>query len=202
MATVVLAVVVEVASASRFAVSNQRIRATWAALALEFGSGLGTVRCAVTLEGSFHSSTFAKVTGSLIGLVTRARMQQPCTGGVVRVLNGTETGSTNTLPWHLRYDSFRGSLPAVTAIRLQIVGFGFYFTLMETRCLYASTAARPIFATYLPGVEEEIFRVPPSLSLEGRVSENVGGCLGTMGVAGMSRLTVLGGSEEVRLQLA
>jgi hypothetical protein len=194
---VALAAAVDGATASRISVSEQQIRATWSELSFQIQAG-GAIRCAVTLEGSFHARTFAKTQGALVGYVTRALLHAPCTNGDIHFLNGIEAGSANTLPWHLRYDSFRGTLPNFTAVRLQLVGLGFYYTLMGTRCLYASTAASPIFVSWDPGIEE--FGIPPRISAEG--SMFTGGCLGTVTVGGSGRLTRLGETTQVRLTLA
>jgi hypothetical protein len=70
------------------------------------------------LEGTFHSNTIAKVANSLIGYITRATFNTP---GCVQ-----EEGSTRalvlqeTLPWHIRYSGFIGTLPNVR-FRLQFI---------------------------------------------------------------------------------
>jgi hypothetical protein len=125
-ATLLLACAVSSASARSLSVSNQSIRVTWARL--EFAEALVTIRCQVTLEGSFHTQTIAKIVGSLVGYVTRAIMNQSaCTNGRGAVFNGTEAynGGTapNTLPWHLTYESFQGSLPNITALQALVTGF-------------------------------------------------------------------------------
>jgi hypothetical protein len=78
--------------------------------------GLGTDRCDLTLEGSFHSRTFPKTPELLIGYLTRVGTAN-CTL--------TTTILTATLPWHVRYTGFSGALPDITAIRARIVGVAF-----------------------------------------------------------------------------
>jgi hypothetical protein len=126
-ATLLLATAVSTASARIFSTSNQGIRATWTSL--EFNGGL-VIRCQVTLEGSFHSRTIVKVARLLIGAITNARFkQETCTGGRFSTFNGTEryNGGTpsNTLPWHLTYESFIGNLPTIAGIRILLSRFRF-----------------------------------------------------------------------------
>jgi hypothetical protein len=120
-----LASAVGSASARNLSISNQSFRAVWNPLTLTAGGV--EIRCRVTLEGSFHARTIAKVVGSLIGLVTRALVGRPCTGlGEAFVFNGSEVllGRTteNSLPWHIKYLGFNGVLPRFEGIRLSLTG--------------------------------------------------------------------------------
>jgi len=119
-AAVALASAVSSSSASHLSVSNQRFRAVWTPLTFSEPFGFFTVRCNITMEGSFHSATIAKTIGSLIGYVTAANVAHPCTGGEAWAWNGTErflrTGTS--LPWHMRYNGFTGTLPNIATIRL------------------------------------------------------------------------------------
>jgi len=103
------------------------MRATWASL--EFGSPTATIRCRLTLEGSFHTRTIAKVRGSLIGALTRAIVVRPCTNGEAWADNGTEVEplgtAPNRLPFHLTYEGFRGTLPAIDEVRLLLSRISF-----------------------------------------------------------------------------
>jgi hypothetical protein len=129
MAAAALAALVSSASARNLSISNQNIRVAWSSV--EFGGSGITVRCGVTLEGSFHTRTIAKVAGSLVGYVTRAIVRRPCTGGTVWAENGTEANEvlggtlTNTLPWHLTYEGFGGTLPNITSVRILLTGSKF-----------------------------------------------------------------------------
>jgi hypothetical protein len=97
-----LAAAASSATARSLSVSNQNIRVTWSSL--EFVSGV-TLRCRVTLEGSLHSRTITKRLGTLIGAITRATFdERNCT-------NGTLRPRTETLPWHITYEGFTGTLP-------------------------------------------------------------------------------------------
>jgi hypothetical protein len=126
LAGAALAVAVGTASARTFSVSNQSVRFTWRSL--EF-AGFATIRCPLTLEGSFHSRTIAKVERALIGAITRAGFNQAaCTGGRFATFNGTT--SPNTLPWHIQYEGFRAAtgLPNIEAIRIILSRFRFGLT--------------------------------------------------------------------------
>jgi hypothetical protein len=123
VATAILASAISTASARNLQVSETHIRVVWAPLTFS-ASGLATVRCNVTLEGSFHSATIPKVVRLLIGHITRANVQRPCTGGTAWVFNGTDVnevlGGTfaNSLPWHITYEGFTGTLPTITGVRI------------------------------------------------------------------------------------
>jgi hypothetical protein len=104
--------VVSSASASRISTNERRFRAVWAAL--QFESAVSAIDCPLTLEGSFHSSTLAKVSGAVIGSVSRASVPVRCTGG-------TATISAETLPWRIRYQGFSGLLPRFTRVNVDVI---------------------------------------------------------------------------------
>jgi len=109
------------ASAGRLEPSSLGFLAQWRSLEVVSPIGV-TVRCPVTLDGSFHTRTIQKIERSLIGYVTLAIVHQAaCTSGRGAAFNGSETynGTTTpqTLPWHVTYESFRGSLPAIESLR-------------------------------------------------------------------------------------
>jgi hypothetical protein len=135
-----LAAAVSSATARRIEVSNQQFLQIWSQAVFE-AEGFATMSCPLTLEGSFHSRTLSKVSGQLIGYVTRARVR----GGATECNNtGTATVLTETLPWHLRYDSFRGTLPGITGIRVQMVGAAFKARPTgSVECLARTEAAHP-----------------------------------------------------------
>jgi hypothetical protein len=153
VAAVVVAGGVGTASARRLALDEERghgFRATWeGGNSLTLESGPNKAICEVTLEGSFHSRTLSKVCGQLIGYVTTARMRHPCTGGEAWWLNGVEVleGVTvaNTLPWHVQYNSFAGTLPRITRVRIAIVNQSVLVKILNVKCLYRSTQAHPQF---------------------------------------------------------
>jgi len=53
---------------------------------------------------------------------------------------------TANLPWHLRYQSFSGALPNISAIAFQIIGFEYRIreTISAIACLFRSTEAHPL----------------------------------------------------------
>jgi hypothetical protein len=87
-ATLLLATAITTASARNLSISEQSFRVTFSSL--ELVTELVTIRCRVTLEGSFHTRTIAKVPGSLVGAISRATVAHPCTNGEAWADNGTE----------------------------------------------------------------------------------------------------------------
>lgn len=195
-AALVLAVGVATATAGRLQTSSQQVRATWPQVNFEVGLG-SPIRCALTLEGSFHGRTFAKTREALVGYVTTASMQSACNGGELHLL-------AETLPWHLRYDSFSGTLPRFNSIRFRLVELNLWFTVLGFRCLYRSSLGFTWFrgeASPIPEFPE--LETPPSASLEGSLPETQRGmCFGTIDVeARGGRLTNQGSSTLVTITL-
>jgi hypothetical protein len=158
IAALIVTVAVATADARRFELSNQHIRIIWNPAVgterLAFGVLESGVECPVTFEGSFHSRTISKVSGQLVGYITKAALTKaecefdPGVENII-ILNGVEllpegAVSTNTLPWHIRYDSFTGVLPRITGMRLQIIGLSVRLQIPGA-CLYKSTAAGPAY---------------------------------------------------------
>jgi hypothetical protein len=81
------------------------------------------IQCEATLEGTFHSRTISKVSGSLIGYVTSAFIGPTanCFEGVIAILR-------ETLPWHVRFWKFQGALPSITGVFLEIVNLSMSIT--------------------------------------------------------------------------
>jgi hypothetical protein len=134
-ATAFLSLAVSSANARRIELSNQTFRAVWASL--EFTAAGNLIRCPVTLEGSFNSRTISKVCGQLVGRITAARVREAsCVGGTARAL-------TETLPWHIQYLGFIGTLPNITGIREILVGARFQVITGGHTCLAGTTQAHP-----------------------------------------------------------
>jgi len=134
-ATVVMAFATS-ASARNLSGSHGRLwNITWTSLQLR-SSGLVAADCALTLEGSFHYGTLGKVAHSLIGHVTRARL------GTCRT--GSATVLTGSLPWHITYEGFEGTLPNITGIRVALLGaqFRIHEPILGTECLATSNPER------------------------------------------------------------
>jgi len=111
-ATVLLGGLVSSASARNLSVSEQRATALWTRW--NFSGGFGTIECEVKLSRSFHTRTFTKTVNSLIGYVTE--------GTILRCTRGGITINQASLPWHLRYRSFTGTLPAITGRSETVTG--------------------------------------------------------------------------------
>jgi len=148
----IFAAAVSTAAARRLQLSNQNITAKWTALTFSSeagGEGI-EIACPLTLEGSFHSRTISKVSGQLIGYITRANLTSASCifrGGAthMQILNGTE-GTTTSLPWHIQYNSFAGTLPRIRGVRLALIGFAFLTrAILGVTCLYKSTQREPLF---------------------------------------------------------
>jgi hypothetical protein len=138
-ATVLLGALVANTSARNFSVSEQHIRASVSRLEFHFPEL--TTSCHITLEGSLHTRTIAKTAGSLIGYITSAILG-PCPSITATVLR-------ETLPWHIRYSGFEGTLPAITSDRVHIINAA--WRIRESggvTCLARSTAAEPVVSRF------------------------------------------------------
>jgi hypothetical protein len=129
LVTIALAAMVHGASARELTFSSQSIRAVWAPVFVIVPmSPIAEFRCLLTLEGSFHGRTIGKAPGNLIGYITRAIVGHPCGGeGEMWVHNGTERvlggeAPATSLPWHMRYLGFTGTLPAISEVRILLRG--------------------------------------------------------------------------------
>lgn len=142
-AAMLMALAVDSASARNLSVNEQSIRAVWTPIT--FAAGGNSARCNLTLEGSFHYRTLVKRESALAGFITRAIITT-CTGASATVL-------TATLPWHLTYNGFTGTLPNITTLRLNIIGVSFNVRPEgSVACLARSTAANPARAIATLGV--------------------------------------------------
>lgn len=133
-----LALAVGSASANRLSYSSQLFRIIWTSLTFSEAGGNFPISCPVTLEGSFHSTTFSKVRELLVGFITRASVNNAgCTEGQATILS-------ESLPWHVRYQSFTGTLPAITGVRHYLIGAAFQIEPgLGIRCLARSSEAFP-----------------------------------------------------------
>ncbi len=157
-AAALLCAAVGIASARSFSSSTQTMRATWQEFEITDASGTTSAICPLTLEGSFHARTYAKVAGTLIGYINRAGLSATCPFEF-RLLS-------ETLPWHVRYRSFSGVLPTIATIAQSVVGFA--IRLREpfgTTCLGTSTATEPLILTYARGISGVLTEVTPSGSV-------------------------------------
>ncbi|MGB2694362.1 MAG: hypothetical protein WBD55_04145 [Dehalococcoidia bacterium] len=110
-----------------------RVRADSRALTFTDEERTAEIVCEVRRTLSLHR-TIAKTAGALAGFVTAVDVRN-CRGGTARILR-------ETLPWHIRYVSFNGTLPNIRSIRLALVGTAFLVeaAIGFVRCLYSGTA--------------------------------------------------------------
>lgn len=137
---------------------------------VEFTGPFGTTRCDMTLEGRFHETTIAKVLETLMGLITRVDTARTCVQGGATVL-------AESLPWHLRYGGFFGTLPSMMSIIRLTIGFSLRATEpLGFTCLVRSTAAEPVVETFQIGAGGVV--TSAELSGEIRVGGECGGARG------------------------
>jgi hypothetical protein len=124
------------AAGNRLSYSNKEFRIVWSSLTFsESGGGL-PITCHVTLEGSFHERTFAKTPGALSAFITSATI------GVCQEGNATILGAS--LPWHVTYQSFSGTLPSITGVRYALIGAAFQVEPgLGILCLARTTVTSP-----------------------------------------------------------
>ena len=140
----VISVMAGSAAAGRFSVDDQDFRIVWTEVSF-VPDFVDPVRCGLTIIGSMHSRTITKTDGLLVGHVTSARTSFPtCTP--------REEGATAlafTLPWHVTYAVFTGTLPAITGVKLEILGASFDIFTIEDEgirtalCLARTEASEP-----------------------------------------------------------
>jgi len=134
-AALMLMMTIASASANRLSLSNRNFRAVWTNLELQ--SAAGTVRCPLTLEGSFHYNTIAKRESALIGHVSRASVNNgACTNGHATIIQ-------ERLPWHVTYGGFTGTLPRITGVKLNLINATFRVEIGGLACTTQTTTANP-----------------------------------------------------------
>lgn len=133
LATTVLALAGSSAGAIQLSLGEGTFRSVWTPMRFNI-PGLA-ISCNMTIEGSFHRTTIAKVERSLIGYVTRAAIES-CSSGSMRLL-------TETLPWHLQYGSFSGALPNISSVATRLIGMGASLTISSITCLARSEENTP-----------------------------------------------------------
>lgn len=200
----VLVAAVGTASANRLSVSNRSFRITWSAI--NYQGGGWEIRCDITVEGSLHAGTFTKTPGALVGYVTRATANHSCSGGGEwYFLNGTEVleGATvtNTLPWHVRYRSFSGTLPRPTGFVVDVIGYSFLLRLSGVGCLFRSTEAAPVRWRMEMEAGGTVTGVRPDESIQ--IPKVAGGILCPTEICfiGLGRITLLGTTNSITANL-
>jgi hypothetical protein len=196
-AAFLMSLAVSSASASHLALNEQRFDAKWSAL--RFIAGGNTVTCPVTLEGSFHYGTINKVENSLIGHISRASVANAsCSGGHATVLSAT-------LPWHVQYAGFSGTLPNITEVQLKLIGASFAVQPTGSiSCLARTSAEHPARGS----VALNTSHVATTLTAEVNAGIPLTGGLGACSFAGeghfegtTASLTRLGGAGSITVTL-
>ena len=205
-ATTLLALLATAAPARNFSISNQNFRVAWAGV--EFATEMMTIRCAITLEGSFHYRTFIKRERALIGHITSATARRPCTNGEAWSANGREAHPrlgtlANTLPWHVTYEGFAGTLPNITDIRFLLRGGSFKIHgIFNTLGLYGDTNGN-ITGRAIREARGAITTIEP---VTGRNTARLVNCLAgicpTTGIfSGAGQVTVLNATTRITVTL-
>jgi len=139
VATLVLGLAAGGATAGKLSVNDRDLKLVWRS-SFEIPTGFGALlQCPLTLSGSFHSSTTNKVTFALIGQITGAQLDSAaCTGeGSASVLAGS-------LPWHVTYHDFSGTLPFITTVRVNLIGLSLAVDIvLGFQCLFRTTTVEP-----------------------------------------------------------
>lgn len=194
-ATLALAVAVGSASANRLSYSETRFRIIWTSLTFSESGGNFPISCPVTLEGSFHSATMAKVTEALVASITRAVVNNVgCTEGQATIL-------AESLPWHVTFQGFTGRLPNILSVRHYLIGAAFQIEPgLGIICLARSSAMFPAAGDASREAGGAITSLTPDASLAIPVT---GTACPTAGIfSGSGEVFVLGSSERrVRLTL-
>jgi hypothetical protein len=171
-AATMLAAFAASASARNLSISNQSLRATWREMIFTEPFG-GTVVCPVTLEGTLHNRTIAKEPYRLIGYITRGIV-----GTAVQCSGGEATILQESLPWHVRYQSFEGRLPDITRINTLISRASFRVRLINAgvTCLFTTREtteehARGLFRREAGGALTDV-------EVEGTITSNEACALG------------------------
>ena len=187
-----LALAAQIASAGRFEVSAQSFRVVWPHVTFLEPGGVFT-ECPMTLEGTLHRSTFTKVSGSLLGYVTRGIVTEgTCTGAAqIRTLQ-------ETLPWHVRYDGFEGTLPNITGLRYQFIGMT--ISAVGGLCVYRSETARPVrIVNHIVANEINNVQWDETLPITKIFGNEL--CRPSLRLQGNGTATILGGTTRLRVRL-
>ncbi|HZV73229.1 MAG TPA: hypothetical protein VFF79_05905 [Conexibacter sp.] len=190
-----MAFTVDFAAASRLSVSNQQFRIVWTTLKFFDGTGGGvSIECAATLEGSFHSRTFPKTIGSLIGYVTRTAVGG-CLGGQPGFL-------PTSLPWPLTYEGFSGALPEITRLRLLVRRVAMFSTTVTIECLFKENGTRQLAGELLleEGGTITRFTFDRTLTIPLFSGRQIEFCPAEGGLEGTGQVTLLG-SATTRITL-
>ena len=196
LATALFATAVGAASARNLSISNQNIRAVFRPLIFSDGGASNRLSCTVTIEGTFHYRTILKSVGALLGYITRAQVEEGTCAGAGLLAGARARVLTETLPWHITYRGFRGTLPNIERIILQInrPRLTFFNIPIIAECKYEGA----LQGFFLPATNElqadETFGIP-------RTAESNGACPTPGFFRGVTRVTLLGTTTPVTVTL-
>ena len=203
-AALLLATAVSTATARNLSLNSTTFRVTWREIQFD----TDRVVCELTLEGSFHYRTIAKVRGSLIGLITKAIIRHPCQVSEGWMDNETErplgAAIRNTLPWHLTYEEFLGTLPRITGTVVLIRNMSSVVNVSGICLGRYGTATDNISALADEDASGNLGTVTP---VAGRnrltLRERLGGifCPGTAGLTGTGNVTQLNSTSRIVVTL-
>ncbi len=91
-------------------------------------AGLGVTECEIVLITTLHRAV-SKIKGALLGTLGSVAVGLGCEGPQVSVLR-------ETLPWHITYQSFSGTLPGISAVGISVTGVALQYESFGARCLY------------------------------------------------------------------
>jgi hypothetical protein len=201
-AAMAAALLISNATANSLSVSNSTIRAVWTPLT--FSNGGIEVRCDLTLEGSFHESTFSKVQDALIGTITGASFD----GNNCSPEEGTFSVLTGTLPWPIAFEGYSGELPNITGIEVRLLKFEFLEELFGfVGCLFGTGPSQEYPAGGILNLDsgsgvvtglraDETVNIPLQEELD-----VFGLCSSEMGFSGTGTVSVLGSEEALTVRL-
>lgn len=192
-ATLALAVAVGSASANQLSYSETRFRIIWTSLTFSGSGGGFVITCPVTLEGSFHSATIAKVREANVASITRATVDNAgCSEGQATILG-------ESLPWTVTYQSFTGTLPSIATVRHNLIGAAFQIEAgLGVICLARSSAEHPAAGEAARETGGDITSLTPDGSLAIPVT---GTACPTAGIFSGSGEVFVQGSSERRVRL-
>lgn len=192
-AALLLALAVGSASANRLSYSEQNFRIVWTRLIFSESGGGFPINCPVTLEGSFHSRTFAKTRDLLGGFITNAVVNNAaCSEGHATILRAS-------LPWHVTFQSFTGTLPNITSVRYNLIGAAFQIEPgLGLVCLASSSVTSPAAGSASREAGGNITSLQPDSSLAIPVT---GALCPESGIFSGSGEVFVQGSSERRVRL-
>jgi hypothetical protein len=151
-ATAVLAAAIGTAPAGKLSFSSQTFRAVWGELLFDIRP------CEIVIEGSFHARTFAKTAETLLGHVTRATVNALFCQRIIVL--------ASSLPWRIRYESFTGTLPQITAIKALLLGAGILIKGTDLlgrqfECLYQTSEVNELRVSFIRAANGTLTSIKP-----------------------------------------